>query len=1031
MDSNHPSTDSEVIAARLDESDVRTAHRYVSVANGEKVCYGDHTDSSNRYDEPPEGNYGVYLTAADRLVVLDVDDYDGSGVPFDLPDTLVEESPHGGDHLYYHVPVDEDGRMPAAVFGDEIGAKNPVPSWGEVQVANKYIVAAGSELNDCGKDWHDCSQPEAGDYRVAEDCEIATVPASRLVEVLLEDEDIEEPTRDLNAGSYDNETEDVDLDVHDVLFSAEYPTGERTEHPVHGSSTGTNFQVDEDGETWRCWRHGCTGNALHLIGMQNDVIDCGDWDNGGLTTETWRDIFAAAREEGYDVGEAYESSSPDEPDYDDVEDETTLIDLAREPVVDVFERMNPPEEEDVDGISKKKAIHEFTVIIDTYWHWIYPDATSAEWTNELYVYDVDRGIYTPNGEEAAKDIVETLLGDFSDNHVVSEVVAKLKRRNRAAAHEIDGEMPPSHELVVGNGILNLKTGELRDYTPEEYHTTRVDVEYHEDAETDRIDEFFHEVVDGSNVATLYRLAAHMLIKEYPSRKAALLVGEGSNGKGTVLDLFEQFVGGENTVARGIQSLSDYRFASQDLHRKLANLEGDLSPNELNDSRMIKKLTGDDQINADVKQSNETVNFSNHATLMFAVNSVPTSPEDTHGWWSRWMYIPFPNRFGEEDKMPKSKLMEELTAEEELQGLLTRCVEEIQRYDETDEFFPGAQSPEEVREQMKNAANPIRDFATAAFDEVEEPEEAYGRIRKDNVVAAYERYAEEHDLPNINAQKIKEDVTKLADFNFDSGKSRSLTEGSDRDPCFVGIEWTSRGAQLAAIDQPDDGQGVLDEEWEQDVPLGDVRTYVEENPDADVYEVLREFQLGGDAFDTVEQVVENTRHDDAENGDDSDDDPDPGASSTDDDGDTADAGTDSKTECEMTVNRHKEAKNLAKNTDYDADKICELVNAPEDEVRRLVAEARDRAFDADAEDVSDDPLAPAEPDDLPTYNAESGGVEFDPEEVAEEDEKAIAYDEAGATTDADVVVVPESEYGMGMELAYPDGVDFRTPEGDAL
>jgi len=147
----------------------------------------------------------------------------------------------------------------------------------------------------------------------------------------------------------------------------------------------------------------------------------------------------------------------------------------------------------------------------------------------------------------------------------------------------------------------------------------------------------------------------------------------------------------------------------------------------------------------VKQSNEMISFSNHATLMFAVNRVPTSPEDTHGWWSRWMYILFPNRFGEGDKMPRSKLMEELTDEEELQGLLSRCVDEIQRYDETDEFFPEAQSPEEVREQMKNAANPVRDFATTAFEQVEEPDEAYGRVQKENIVAAYEQYADERDL----------------------------------------------------------------------------------------------------------------------------------------------------------------------------------------------------------------------------------------------------------------------------------------------
>lgn len=946
MDSNHPSTNREIIEAHLDESDVRIDNRYVSVTDGEKVCYGDHTDTSNRYDTSPAGNYGVYLTAADQLVVLDVDDYDGDDLPFDLPETLIEESPHGGEHLYYHVPVDADGRMPAAVFDDEIGAKNPVPSWGEVQVANKYVVAAGSTLEDCGKEWHDCTQPDAGGYTIAEDREIATVSAERIVEVLIEDPEIEEPTPDLNPGTREHENDDVDLDVHDVLFSAEYPEGERTAHPVHGSKTGTNFQVDSGAETWRCWRHGCTGNALHLIGMQHGIIDCGEWDSGGLGTETWREIFQAAREDGYDIGDPYSQNEPEEPDYDDVEGETTLIDLARDPVEDVFARMNPPEDEDAESLGKKPAIHELAVIIDTYWHWLYPDAASAEWQNTLYVYDVDRGIYTPDGETAAEEITENLLGDFADNHVVSEIVAKLKRRNRAAAREIDAQKPPANELVVENGILDLTTGELRDYTPEEYHTTRVDVAYDPDAETDRIDEFFHEVVDEEHVPTLYRLAAHMLLKEYPSRKAALLAGEGANGKGTVLDLFEQFVGSRNTVARGIQSLTDYRFAAQDLHGKLANLEGDLSPNELSDSRMIKKLTGDDQINADVKQSNQTVNFQNHATLMFAVNTVPESPEDSHGWWSRWMYIPFPNRFDGNDARPKSELMAELTAKEELQGLLARAVEEIQRYDESGEFFPGSKSPEEVREQMKNAANPIRDFATTAFTGVDDPDGGYGRVRKDNVVAAYSRYADEHDLPNLNPQKLKDDIKKLDDFSIDDGQTRALTEGSDRDQCFVGVEWTERGAQLAAIEQPDDDQGVLDDEWEQDVALSDVREYVEAHPEADVYEVMREFELAGGAFDAVEQVVESVDSEGAENG--------------------------SEESDELSPEKHTEVENLAKGTDYSTGEICEIVNVPEDEVQRLVEEVRSR-LDNEGDSAEDEPPSPPAAEDDTDGGDDEGGL----------------------------------------------------------
>ena len=61
-----------------------------------------------------------------------------------------------------------------------------------------------------------------------------------------------------------------DLNIYDVdcVDRARYPEGRRRPHPVHTSSTGANFMVDDGARTFRCWRagHDCTGNALHLIG---------------------------------------------------------------------------------------------------------------------------------------------------------------------------------------------------------------------------------------------------------------------------------------------------------------------------------------------------------------------------------------------------------------------------------------------------------------------------------------------------------------------------------------------------------------------------------------------------------------------------------------------------------------------------------------------------------------------------------------------------------------------------------------------
>lgn len=82
------------------------------------------------------------------------------------------------------------------------------------------------------------------------------------------------------------------VSVHQIV--GEFREGQNSAHPFHGSTTGSNFMVDKGGETWRCWRHGVTGNALHLLGQRDRIIECGEKPSG----EKWREIIEIAKKEG-------------------------------------------------------------------------------------------------------------------------------------------------------------------------------------------------------------------------------------------------------------------------------------------------------------------------------------------------------------------------------------------------------------------------------------------------------------------------------------------------------------------------------------------------------------------------------------------------------------------------------------------------------------------------------------------------------------------------------------------------------------
>ncbi len=250
----------------------------------EEYLYAPDDDVLEAYLEAGH-NYGIACHG--DLAVLDADEPDALADLVDaLPATAWQVSgSRSSEHYFLRVPgLDEDIPLDDPDTGENLGHIKAAPQ--------SYVVGPGSR------------HPSGNRYGPLRGDGIATVDETTLREHLAPyrpdgAEDDAPATRDSRESR--GARGETPLNIGDVLTG--YTEGVRTEHPFHGSDTGANFLVDEGGETWRCWRHNCTGNALHLVGVEQGIVECGAWDRGGLDTETWREIFSAAREAGYDLPE--------------------------------------------------------------------------------------------------------------------------------------------------------------------------------------------------------------------------------------------------------------------------------------------------------------------------------------------------------------------------------------------------------------------------------------------------------------------------------------------------------------------------------------------------------------------------------------------------------------------------------------------------------------------------------------------------------------------------------------------------------
>ena len=341
---------------------------------------------------------------------------------------------------------------------------------------------------------------------------------------------------------------------------------------------------------------------------------------------------------------------------------------------------------------------------------------AADEDGPLWIYDRETGTYDETGGGFIRELVERKLPEYSSKHERSEIVNKLRVRNQAPRESFDAGDREADLLCVGNGVLDLDSGDLRDHSAAYRFTKAVPVEYDPSASCDRIDRFLSSVTDDeADKRALYELVGWCLSERYDPPSLFMLVGEGGNGKSVFLNLLRTFLGTENVESSDLHDLaSDNNYSVAELVGKMANLGGDIPGKKLRNFNKVKNLTGDDPVTAR-RPYERPFDFENAAKLIFAVNEPPMFPEAGPQINRRLRFVEFPHRFtadpddGNPDKVPPRQLRRELTADGELSGLLNRALEALNDLRERGDFAHVG-DPSNHSERYEELSDPIARFA---------------------------------------------------------------------------------------------------------------------------------------------------------------------------------------------------------------------------------------------------------------------------------------------------------------------------------
>jgi P4 family phage/plasmid primase-like protien len=371
-------------------------------------------------------------------------------------------------------------------------------------------------------------------------------------------------------------------------------------------------------------------------------------------------------------------------------------------------------------------------------------------TEEIYYYDYNKGIYIKNAEwlikqECIKYDPQTKTNDVNDTK------NRIIWSNYVDRQEFD---PDIEWLCCKNVMVNLLTGDVKDHSPDFMATVQIPHVYlHRTPcvpRPEKILGFLHEVMASpDDVEMFLDFLAYCLWRDLQFHKYLLFNGSGRNGKGVTTTLVTRFLGSENVANETLERLVSNNFASVRLFGRLANIDADLSSEDIKKTGMLKKITGNDSIPGEYKFK-PAFDFKNHAKLIFSANKIPETTDESDAYFARPLIINYPNQYL--GKKANPHLIDELATPEEMSALLSLVLKRLPNV--LKNGISNKSTIEDTYVQWMQSSDPIRLFAETSIKTEDNTWET-----KDAVYDAYDRFCIERKLPKESSytfsRKLKE------------------------------------------------------------------------------------------------------------------------------------------------------------------------------------------------------------------------------------------------------------------------------------
>ena len=325
----------------------------------------------------------------------------------------------------------------------------------------------------------------------------------------------------------------------------------------------------------------------------------------------------------------------------------------------------------------------------------------------------------------------------------------------------DSYVSDANLIAFKNGVYDLDTEELKDFSPSYIITNIIPWDYRPDAYSEIADKTLNKIAcnDPEIRALLEECIGYCFFRQNEISKSFFLTGAGSNGKSTFLDMVKHVLGRQNYVALDLDELSE-RFSTTTMFGKLANIGDDISDDFLQGKAIanFKKVVSGNDIKAENK-GQDAYFFKPTVKLLFSANEIPRMRnKGFQAVLRRMVIIPFNAVFSVHDADFDARITWKLKKPEVAEYLIQIGMEGLKRVLATQDFTKSV-AVENQLDEFERDNNPILLF----LDEVEEREIINQETK--SVYTRYDTFCYENGFTKVAMQTFSKDMKRYLDCDI--------------------------------------------------------------------------------------------------------------------------------------------------------------------------------------------------------------------------------------------------------------------------